>query len=117
MGLLSDYLDLEQVGSVLRALSHQRRLEVIFCLLDGEQSVCALSEKLDINQPALSKRLASLLQSGLINRRREGRKNYYSIADANIESLLIIAEAIADKDKTKDLPEETSTTAVTRLAH
>jgi DNA-binding transcriptional ArsR family regulator len=52
----------------------------IFELLvrDGEQTVRALTDRVGVSQPAVSKHLGMLKLSGLVRDRREGRKTHYS---------------------------------------
>jgi DNA-binding transcriptional ArsR family regulator len=45
---------------------------------EGEQTVGALTEQSEISQPAVSKHLGVLKQSGLVRARHEGRQTHYS---------------------------------------
>jgi DNA-binding transcriptional ArsR family regulator len=44
----------------------------------GEQTVWMLTEHAGVSQPAVSKHLSVLKQSGLVRDRREGRQTHYS---------------------------------------
>lgn len=44
----------------------------------GEQTVWMLTEHAGVSQPAVSKHLSVLKQSGLVHDRREGRQTHYS---------------------------------------
>ena len=45
---------------------------------DGEQTVAALTAQAGISQPAVSKHLAVLKESGLVRDRHQGRQTHYS---------------------------------------
>ena len=75
------------VGS-LRAMANEDRLLLLCQLSLGEKSVSELEELLDIHQPTLSQQLGVLRTEGLVNTRRDGKRIYYSVADARILGLL-----------------------------
>ena len=45
---------------------------------DGEQTVGALTARVGVSQPAVSKHLGVLKQAGLVRDRHEGRRTHYS---------------------------------------
>ncbi len=45
---------------------------------DGEQTVWMLTEGAGVSQPAVSKHLAMLKESGLVRDRRDGRETHYT---------------------------------------
>jgi DNA-binding transcriptional ArsR family regulator len=55
----------------------------------GEQTVWMLTEHAGVSQPAVSKHLSVLKQSGLVRDRREGRQTHYS---ANPKGLAPLAD-------------------------
>ena len=75
-------------SGVLRALANEDRLLLLCQMSQGEVSVGELEELLDIRQPTLSQQLGVLRTEGLVNTRREGKRIYYSVADANVLALL-----------------------------
>jgi DNA-binding transcriptional ArsR family regulator len=77
-----------QAAQVLRALANEDRLLLLCQLSQGELSVSELESMLDIKQPTLSQQLGVLRNEGLVQTRRDGKRIYYSIADANVLSLL-----------------------------
>ncbi|MDA1015318.1 MAG: metalloregulator ArsR/SmtB family transcription factor [Planctomycetota bacterium] len=65
---------------VFKLLSDETRLRIIMHLVHEEElHVTGLCDRLNISQPAVSHHLALLRVSGLIDVRREGKHNFYSV--------------------------------------
>lgn len=64
---------------VFRALSDQKRVQILENLCNGEQCACDLLQALDISQSTLSHHMKILCESGLVKGEREGVWIYYSI--------------------------------------
>jgi ArsR family transcriptional regulator len=76
---LSDQLERDLV-QVFKLLSDETRLRILMYLMrEGELHVTALCERLGQSQPAVSHHLALLRVAGLIEARRDGKHNFYSI--------------------------------------
>lgn len=76
---LSENLEQELV-QVFKLLSDESRLRILMHLLrDGELHVTALCERLQQSQPAVSHHLALLRTAGVIECRRDGKHNFYSV--------------------------------------
>ncbi len=76
---LSDQLEKDLV-QVFKLMSDETRLRILMYLMrEGELHVTALCERLDQSQPAVSHHLALLRVAGLIEARRDGKHNYYSV--------------------------------------
>jgi len=75
-------------ADVFRALADPTRRAVYERLAVGEMSVSALTEGLDVSQPAVSQHLAALKAAGLVDERREGRKVFYRIEPAGLAPLI-----------------------------
>ncbi|MGN1281349.1 MAG: ArsR/SmtB family transcription factor [Succinivibrio sp.] len=67
------------VALICKALCDANRLEIVKMLSDGEKCGCKLLEKFDITQPTLSHHMKILIESGLVNDRREGKWHHYSL--------------------------------------
>jgi ArsR family transcriptional regulator, virulence genes transcriptional regulator len=78
----------EEVSGQLALLSNASRLMVLCHLLEGELSVSALREQLELSQSALSQHLARLREAGLVATRRERQTIYYRIADSRVHKLI-----------------------------
>lgn len=79
----------ERVARLMGALSSPTRVRTLFALLeDGEVSAGDLAKRVGMSGSATSHQLRILRDLGLVRRRREGRSNYYSLADDHLEVLL-----------------------------
>ena len=63
----------------IKALTDENRLAIMLALQHGEKCGCDLLEELNITQPTLSHHMKILVDSGLVNDRKEGKWHYYSI--------------------------------------
>jgi len=77
-----------EVVAVLKALGNPERLLLLCQMSQGELSVGELEAQLDIHQPTLSQQLGVLRREGVVNTRRDGKKVFYSVADARLLALL-----------------------------
>ena len=85
---LSDQLEKDLV-QVFKLLSDETRLRVLMYLArEGELHVTALCDKLGQSQPAVSHHLALLRVAGLIEARRDGKHNFYSVRAKHFQRLL-----------------------------
>ena len=78
-------------SSVFTAIADPTRRAILWQLRDGERSVTDLMEPLNLSQSAFSQHLGILRDSGLVQARREGRHQIYSV---NPEGLYEVAEWI-----------------------
>ena len=62
-----------------KAFCNSTRAQIIEFLLGGERCVCEMTGPLDVSQPLVSHHLALLREAGLLNKRDEGARTYYSI--------------------------------------
>jgi ArsR family transcriptional regulator len=74
---------------VFKLLSDETRLRIILYLAqDRELHVTALCEKLGQSQPAVSHHLALLRVAGLIEARRDGKHNFYSVRKTHFHRII-----------------------------
>jgi len=74
---------------VFKLLSDETRLRILLYLVrEGELHVTALCEKLQQSQPAVSHHLALLRVAGLIEARRDGKHNYYSVRQSHFHQIM-----------------------------
>jgi DNA-binding transcriptional ArsR family regulator len=71
----------QQAANLLKQVSDPTRLQVITLLSEHEHNVGGLCDKLNICQPALSHHLALLRHGGIVERRRLGQNNFYTLTD------------------------------------
>ena len=84
-----DIEKLERAAYILKALAHETRLCALMHLAQTkERSVSDLMEELGCEQSLLSHHLTDLRAKGILNSRRDGRNNFYSINNKEIVPLL-----------------------------
>jgi ArsR family transcriptional regulator, zinc-responsive transcriptional repressor len=75
-------LEVRQAAMLLKQASDSTRLQVLLILAEGERNVGQLCADLgNMSQPATSHHLALLRHSRLIEPRRSGKSNYYSLSE------------------------------------
>jgi DNA-binding transcriptional ArsR family regulator len=77
-----------QACGLLHALANEDRLLLLCQLSQGEKSVGELEEMVGIRQPSLSQQLGVLRNEGLVATRRDGKRIFYSVADAKALAVL-----------------------------
>jgi ArsR family transcriptional regulator, arsenate/arsenite/antimonite-responsive transcriptional repressor len=74
---------------LFKLLSDETRLRILYYLTQrSELHVRALCELLHESQPAVSHHLALLRMAGLIDRRRQGKHNFYGLKTKQFSTLL-----------------------------
>ena len=77
-----------EAARLLRTLGNDKRLMILCLLSEGEASVGALNERVELSQSALSQHLGVLRQDGLVHTRREAQTIYYSLADGPAQRVI-----------------------------
>jgi|SRR5690554_282591 len=77
---------------IIKALSDTNRLKIIKILSCGEMCACDILENLSITQPTLSHHMKMLTECGIVNSRKEGLWNYYTINKVNCDKLIDFLE-------------------------
>lgn len=72
------------IADRFKVLSEPTRLKLIIALQDGERNVTELVETTGATQANVSRQLQKLAEAGILARRKQGLKVYYSIADPSI---------------------------------
>lgn len=91
--LISVYADIfigrnvEDIAQIYKALSEPMRLRIMMLLVKGELCVCDLMEVLEEPQSKVSRHLAYLKHSGLIQGKRVGTWMHYFLRD-HLEGLI-----------------------------
>ena len=75
-------------ADLLGALANPRRLHILCLLTEGEHSVGALADKVDLSQSALSQHLAKLRAQQIVSTRRHGQTIYYSLTHDGARELI-----------------------------
>ena len=85
---LSDQMVIE-LCQVFKLLADETRLRILMYLArEGELNVTELCERLGQSQPAVSHHLALMRVAGIIEPRRDGKHNYYSVREEHFHELM-----------------------------
>jgi DNA-binding transcriptional ArsR family regulator len=96
--------NVEAAAALLTLLGNDKRLIIISHLVEGEMSVGAIADRVELSQSALSQHLAKLRRLGLVQTRRDRQMIYYSCRSEAVRSLLATLEEIFGAAKTLERP-------------
>ncbi|MBT2419384.1 winged helix-turn-helix transcriptional regulator [Streptomyces sp. ISL-22] len=91
---------LETTARFFRALSDPTRLKLLEFILRGERTSADCVEHAGISQPRVSVHLSCLVDCGYITARRDGKKLRYSVGDARVADLVVLARSLAADNAT-----------------
>ena len=83
---------IDKLEAVFKALADKTRLRILALLGNDEVCVCHLHDTLGLPQPTVSRHLAYLRRSGLVEVRREGVWMHYKVS----ASLDPVVQAVVD---------------------
>lgn len=89
----------ELAAELFGLLSAPVRLRIVCELLEGEQNVGQLTERIGASQPNLSQHLSTLYRCGILARRRAGAQVWYRIANDRVQ---VLCEAVRDRMPAED---------------
>jgi DNA-binding transcriptional ArsR family regulator len=72
---------IQRAAILLKQISDPTRLQIIALLSERERHVGGLCDQFNMSQAAVSHHLALLRHGGIIDRRRQGKNNFYSLTD------------------------------------
>jgi DNA-binding transcriptional ArsR family regulator len=72
---------IQRAASLLKQISDPTRLQIVSLLSKGERHVGGLCDQFNMSQPAVSHHLAMMRHGGIIERRRRGKNNVYTLTD------------------------------------
>jgi len=76
-------------AKTFKALSDSNRLKIVDILSCGEKCACEILNNFNFTQPTLSHHMKVLIDCGLVNSRKDGTWNYYSLNSKNTNKLVI----------------------------
>lgn len=85
-----------RAANLLKMTADGTRLQVLTTLLGGEMNVGDLCELMQMSQPSTSHHLAILRHGGLIQPRRDGKFNRYSLTDEGRRLATMVRGFIGD---------------------
>jgi DNA-binding transcriptional ArsR family regulator len=71
----------QRAANLLKHVSDPTRIQVVTMLSEGERHVGGLCDQFNMSQPAVSHHLALMRHGGIVERRRQGKNNFYSLTD------------------------------------
>lgn len=81
-------------AEIFSALSSPLRLQILGLLAEGESNVTVLVEKLQAEQPNVSRHLSVLRSAGLVAVRRRGLERLYKLVSPGIHKLIESADGL-----------------------
>jgi len=94
-------------SSLLKAISHPKRLEIIQLLREQELCVNEILEMLGLPQANLSQHLMVLRNAGVVSTRKEGKQVYYKLAHKNfIKASDLLREVLIKRHEDTGLADE-----------
>ncbi len=83
---------------IFKAFCDENRLRIIESLQKGEKCACTLLEEIPIVQSTLSHHMKILVDSSIVNSRKEGKWTYYSLSDEGKKNSIVILETLLQKE-------------------
>jgi DNA-binding transcriptional ArsR family regulator len=94
--LKMDFTALKRAASVLRALNHKLRQQMLMLMSEnGRLTVTQIYIRLRIEQSVASQHLAILRAAGVVKTERDGKFIYYTVNAARLDELASIVEQVA----------------------
>ena len=78
-------MDERKTALIFKAFCDENRIRILKLLTSGEKCACKMLEELNVTQPTLSHHMKTLLDSGIVNGRKEGKWMHYSISEEGLE--------------------------------
>lgn len=80
--------ELYDLAELFKVFGDSTRIRILFVLSSAEVCVCDLARALNMTQSAISHQLRILKQNKLVKSRREGKSNFYSLADGHVSTII-----------------------------
>ena len=80
--------ELYNLAELFKVFGDSTRIRILFVLFEAEVCVCDLAQALNMTQSAISHKLRILKQNKLVKNRREGKSNFYSLADDHVRTII-----------------------------
>ena len=80
--------EIEKSAEILKALANPARLQLVNILVGGERTVSQLCEISGLKQSMVSQQLKNLRLNGIVERRKEVSRVYYSLKEMNVVNML-----------------------------
>jgi DNA-binding transcriptional ArsR family regulator len=80
--------NVERASRLLGAMANEKRLLILCQLVNGERTVNELAKLLGIRQSTVSQHLTLLRKDGLVEARRDGQSQIYTLAGPEAEAVI-----------------------------
>ena len=80
--------ELYDLAELFKVFGDSTRIRILFVLFEAEVCVCDLAKVLNMTQSAISHQLRILKANKLVNSRREGKSELYSLADGHVRTII-----------------------------
>ena len=78
---------LEKLAEFFKVFGDRTRLNILKLLLENELNVTEISEKLDMNNSAISHQLRVLRAANLVKTRKDGKEVFYMLSDDHVKKI------------------------------
>ena len=78
---------LEKLAEFFKVFGDRTRLNMLKLLLENELNVTEISEKLDMNNSAISHQLRVLRVANLVKTRKDGKEVFYMLSDDHVKKI------------------------------
>ncbi|ONM46399.1 ArsR/SmtB family transcription factor [Nocardia donostiensis] len=86
----------DEIARVGKALGNGRRLQILDLLAQGERTVESIAAVTGMNLTTASANLQVLKTGGLVEARRDGTRQHYRLAGADVARLFALVQTVAD---------------------
>ena len=76
---------IDKLAEFFKVFGDRTRLSIVRLLLEKELNVTEISEKLGMNNSAISHQLRILRTANLVKTRKDGKEVYYSLSDDHVK--------------------------------
>ena len=80
--------EITQMAETLKAIANEKRLKVLYNILDEEMSVGEIELRVGLSQSALSQHLAVLRANDIVKTRRNAQTIFYALKDDRVRAIL-----------------------------
>ena len=78
---------LEKLAEFFKVFGDRTRLSILKLLLENEMNVTEISEKLNMNNSAISHQLRVLRTANLVKTRKDGKEVFYMLSDDHVKKI------------------------------
>lgn len=95
-------LNAKKTAVIFKAFCDENRIKILQLLSDGEKCACKLLAAMNITQPTLSHHMKILLDSGIVEGRKEGKWMHYSISAEGVEYARMCFDVLTVANETNE---------------